>query len=105
MPKQCDMLEWPEELKEDCQEIVKEIHKELESCQPLTVVGVALFMINNRINTEQIPYSLRFAQYKKSEQDIAEVVGKGLANIKEKCERIKISDIHLLPEKWLNKND
>ena len=62
MPKQCDMLEWPEELKEDCQEIVKEIHNELEACQPLTVVGVALFMINNRINTEQILYALRFAQ-------------------------------------------
>jgi hypothetical protein len=61
-------------LKEDCQEVVKVIHMELEACQPLTVVGVALFMINNRIGTDQIPHSLKFSQHKKSEQDIAEVV-------------------------------
>lgn len=61
MPKYCEKLEWPDELKEDCQEAVKVIHKELESCHPETVVGVTLFMINNRINSEQIPYSLRFA--------------------------------------------
>ena len=60
MPKHCDMLQWPEELKEDCQEVVKVIHMELEACQPLTVVGVALFMINNRIGTDQIPHSLKF---------------------------------------------
>ena len=53
---------------------MKVIHMELEACQPLTVVGVALFMINNRIGTDQIPHSLKFTQYKKSEQDIAEVV-------------------------------
>jgi hypothetical protein len=45
-------------------------------------------MINNRICNE-IEYSRQFLQYKKSEYDIAEVVGKGLANIKEKYDRIK----------------
>jgi hypothetical protein len=61
-------------LKEDCQEFVKVVQIELESCQPLTVVGVALLIINNRIGTDQIPHSLKFIQHKKSEQQIAEVV-------------------------------
>ncbi len=45
-PRCCDELKWPEELKEDALKIVLIVSDELQSCQPKTIVGVALFMLN-----------------------------------------------------------
>jgi hypothetical protein len=88
-------LKWPEELKEDALRIVLVVSEELQSCQPKTIVGVALFMLNQRLG------SSRFSEYKVQEQSIADVVGKGLANIKEKWERIKTKEHLILPDEWL----
>jgi len=95
IPRCCDELKWPEELKEDALRIVTEVGEELQSCQPKTIVGVALFMLNQRLS------SSRFSEYKIQEQSIADVVGKGLANIKEKWERIKTKEHLILPDEWL----
>ena len=51
MGQYCNELEYNQELTDTAQQIADNIHKEghLEGCQPLTIVGVALFMLNSRI--------------------------------------------------------
>lgn len=49
MPKFTEELKYPQELREAALIIVQGVHRELESCHPLTVVGVALFMLNQRM--------------------------------------------------------
>lgn len=43
----------------------------------------------------------KFAEYKMSENDIAEKLDRGLANIKEKYDRIKEHIPIILPSRWL----
>jgi len=52
-------------------------------------------MLNQRLG------SSRFSEYKLQEQCIADVVGKGLANIKDKWDRIKEKEHLILPDQWL----
>lgn len=37
----------------------------------MTVVGVAMLILNNRINSIDIPYSNKFAKHRKSGEEIA----------------------------------
>ena len=102
MGQYCSELRYSQELTDTAQLIADRIHREghLEGCQPLTIVGVALFMLNNRIGG---PYrdGQKFADYKKSDQEIADCVKKGMATIKAKYEKIKDLEKDLLPDAWL----
>jgi len=60
MPKFTEDLKYPTELRDDALHIVDGVHTELESCHPLTVVGVALFMLNSNMPKE-------FEEHKKTE--------------------------------------
>ena len=73
MPKHCEKLGYPQELSDAALEIVDKIHKEgrLEGCQPNTIVGVALFIVNSKLST--MP---KFTKYKQTEQEIAKAVNK-----------------------------
>lgn len=52
MPKICEKLDFPHNLTEDAIKFVEKIHNEgkLEGCQPSTIVGVALFLLNKRLH-------------------------------------------------------
>ena len=87
--QKCDDLKWSEELKRDCIYVVERITQELQGCHALTITGVALYLLNSRI-TADARTKARFAEFKRPESQIADVVEKGLANIKDKYEqRIK----------------
>ena len=64
MGQYCNELEYNQELTDTAQQIADNIHKEghLEGCQPLTIVGVALFMLNSRIADGHA-----FIQFKKTD--------------------------------------
>ena len=59
------------------------MHRELESCHPKTVVGVALFMLNQWMPKEYQD------EFRKHEHEIAQLVNKTNTNIKDKQERIR----------------
>lgn len=102
IPKFTDELDYPQDLKDDALYIVEGVHRELESCHPLTVVGVALFMVNSRMPA-------KFIEHKRSEQEISDLIGRGrgLNNIKEKHERIKSYEKNILPPHYFqsSRND
>ena len=104
MPKFCASLGLSEQLTEDALKIVDKIHKEgkLEGCQPPTIVGVSLYLLNNRIGLNlKNPICQEAKQFRLNEQDIAETVGIGLQTIKEKYDRVRDSEIFVLPDHWL----
>ena len=51
MPKHCSHLGYSQELTNDAQFIVDKIHRDgrLEGCQPNTIVGVALYILNSKV--------------------------------------------------------
>ena len=106
MGQYCSELGYDQELTDTAQLIADRIHREghLEGCQPLTIVGVALYMLNNRVGG---PYrdSQKFAEYKKLDQEIADCVKKGMATIKAKYEKIKHLEKDLLPDAWLRQDE
>ena len=58
-----EKMNWPEDLKEDCLYIYKKIKEPLDGCQPMTIVGVAMILLNSRLDMPQ-----RAAQYSKHKQ-------------------------------------
>lgn len=85
-------------MREDAQTIVEGVHRELESCHPLTVVGVALFMLNSRMPKQ-------YQEHKRSDQEISDLIERGLNNIKEKYERIRALERSILPPRYFQRRD
>jgi|TARA_B110000285_G_C14897853_1_gene501741 transcription initiation factor TFIIIB Brf1 subunit/transcription initiation factor TFIIB len=50
LPAICQNLNYPIELQNDAIEIAKKIKSEIEGCQPITIVGVALYTLNQRLH-------------------------------------------------------
>ena len=59
--KHCDTLGWTTDLKTDAQYIVDKVHSEFESCQPLVIVGLALYLLNIRVG-EKATIDKRYAR-------------------------------------------
>lgn len=99
MPKKCTELGYPQSLADDAQKFIELIQLEgkLEGCQCSTIVGVALYYLNQRL--DKIPL---YKDYKKSADEIAEVVKIGVQTIKEKADRIRNDVIYLLPKAYLD---
>lgn len=102
MPKHCIALKYSEELTKDAQYIVDNIHRHgtLEGCQPNTIVGVALYILNAKIQTMR-----QYSMYRKSEMEIAEAVNKSTQAIKEKYDRIKDLELYYIPKNWLSERE
>lgn len=64
--KKCAELNWPEEIKNDALFIVMRIKSELEGVQAMTVVGVALYLLNLRIISNSRANE-KYKDYKRSE--------------------------------------
>ena len=102
MPKKCEMLGFPQQLSEDAQRVVEKIHREgkLEGCQPSTIVGVSLYLLNSRLHLNQ-----KYIKYHCNDQAIAEAVGIGIQTIKQQAERVRNSEIYVMPEEYLTKEE
>ena len=75
MSKYCKKLNYSEELTQFAITIHKNLRDEIESCHPLTVIGVALLMLNQRMPA-------RFNDQRRiSKAEIGELVGKGASTI------------------------
>lgn len=96
--KKIDELKWPNELRFDALHIVQKCKSELEGSHAITIVGVALYWLNLCIQDDK---QKRFEEHCKSENDLQEIIQRGLNNIKEKFERVKDKKQYVLPDKWL----
>lgn len=94
IPEYTEKLNYPEELKEKALYIVQGVHRELESCQPKTVVGVALFMLNQWMPRQYVE------EFHKNETEIANLIDKTCNNIKEKHDRIRHLEKEIIPPEW-----
>lgn len=101
--KACEDLEWPDELKDDAIYVVERVRHELEACHPTTIVAVAIYMLNLRMDNNALRNTIgKYASYKRSEQKLVEKLNiNALTNIKEKYERVRAFEIRSLPERWL----
>ena len=59
---------------------------------------MALYWLNLCISDDK---QKRFDEYFKSENDLQDVIQRGLNNIKEKFDRVKTKRQYVLPDKWL----
>ena len=95
--KCCAQLGYPPHLTEDAQYIAAQISKtgDLEGCQPMTICGVALYVLNQRLAEKD-------KAYKKYDNEIAAVVEKCFQTIKDKHkERIEHQEMNIVPEHLL----
>jgi len=91
MPKYCQELGLNNDQTRQAQVIVNKIHSggDLQSCQPLTTVGVALYVLNAR------------SQFT-DDHKIASAVNKRLQTIRDNFEKkIKQNMVHYLPDELL----
>ena len=65
-------LNYPDELQKDAIEISLAIKNVLEGCQTITIVGVALYILNNCLKS----YGPNYQQYHVDEQAIAKSINK-----------------------------
>ena len=64
-----------------------------------------MLILNNRINSHDIPYSIKFAKHIKLVKEIAKAVETGVSTIKKQYNKMKCYEPFILPEKWLSANE
>ena len=93
MSKITEKLQYPEELKQVALVIANNnvLREELQSCHPMTIIGVALYMLNQRMPKKYVK------QHQITVKKISELVGKQSYSIKQWHSRVRSLEKIIIP--------
>jgi transcription initiation factor TFIIIB Brf1 subunit/transcription initiation factor TFIIB len=84
----------------------KRIHDKslLEGRQPLTIVAVAIQILNKRLEMP-LPQLDKYKKFRREDSELANIVSRGIGTINNGRVRIKEFELDILPEEWLTREE